>query len=430
MKEEIEATQIKSTADARKLAPFVDENKIPYIWVNWSRPHEITGKKTRPHFRKYPLKSRNKNASKILLKSEIEEKKQKSESLIHKKSRLMLTEFLQSQVNNGKELIWAFKDERVSNFPITGNLLSMVTKVETHYKYKTPFDFEYEFDIALIGEYASGQSFPLGAIELEYTHKFGISKLLITKCLGFPLLSIDISNYSIDDINLDWCKKVINETTKSSEDSLRRNYVYIHNSLYPVYVNLPRHYREEPIQTDLGFEERTHQKTNSLKHQYVVFCKEEQHEKFHHTIRRYKEILGLSDKDVLIQPNKINYDNEQSLKAARNEGSIAGHNWADFNSHRYFRIIMKVPTKKTGDLYLFHLILARLCNAHFETLSGYKYKKGISNRNIDNEFWYSNEVKLIQKQISEPVKYILEYIDEIDELREIENANDDSDIQL
>jgi hypothetical protein len=396
LKEQINAKDIKSPADARKLAPFVDKDKYPFLWVNWSKTKINTGKKTPPYFRRYPTARIESKRKLININDEIEEKLKVSESELHKKARTVLTEYLSKKVEEGRGIKWAYSDDRISDFSLSGDLLSEVESVETHYKYKTPFGIEYEFDIALLGKKLNKERLLLGAIEIEHTHNFGFLKLIISKCLGFPMISVNVGELSPDEINEEWCKRVISETSKNSADGLRRNYIYLHNSLYPVYTNIPSRLRTDD------------------KHQYLIFCKEEIFEKLVNTLKRYRVMLELLPNEVLIQPVKINFEDKMSQKSANNEGSIAGADWRDFNSKRYIRITLKAPMDKKGNNYLYHLILARLLNAHFDTLVGYKYRKELNNEDIDNPIWYSHfsKHKVIQKHLSEPVKYLIEHLED------------------
>lgn len=394
MKERINAKDIKSPSDARKLAPFVDEEKQPLLWVNWSKPRVDTGKKVPPYFRGYPQGRIPTKKYFKTIKEEIEEKTKQSESEIHKKARRLLTKYLSKLVNEGKALRWAYSDPRISDFPITGNLLSEVETIETHYKYKTPFGVQYEFDIALLGKKLNKERLILGVIEIEKTHHFGFLKLIISKCLGFPLVSINIDEEKLENIDEIWCEKALTETKRNSDDGLRRNYIYLHNSLYPIYTDLPSKYRTDG------------------KHQYLVFCKKEKFDRLIDVLKRYRKLLYVDHTDVLIQPCTINYSDDMSIKTANNEGSIAGSDWKHFNDEKYIRITLKVPSTKSGNIYLFHLLMARLFNTHFDTLIGYKYRKSIHNEDFENPIWMSdfNEHKLIQKHLSEPVEYLLDHL--------------------
>lgn len=401
-KEWIDAIKIKSHSDARKLAPFMDEYKKPLSWVNWSKPRAVSNKKTKPYFRHYPegVKSKRKY---ITLHEELIEKAKIAETDTHLKAKQILADYLVRLIENGQELKWAYKDERVSDFSMTGDLLSGVKQIQTEYRYKTPFfDKEYKFDIALLGNIITKEPILLGAIEIEKENKFGLLKCLICKSLGFPLISVNIDELKLEDITDEWAKNVLSETTKNSSDGLRRNYIYLHNSLYPVYANIPDRFR------------------NGNKHQFIISCKPEDLGKLANYLRSYQEKFNLSNEEAHIDTPKINRDNEQSVKMFKNEGSIAGKEWQEYNSDRYIRLTLKVPHMKSGDLYYFHLVVARLLNAHFQTLVGYKYSKGIVNDDIINPIWVTDvydfeqkeykQVRILQKQMSEPIQPIIDYL--------------------
>jgi hypothetical protein len=97
----------------------------------------------------------------------------------------------------------------------------------------------------------------LGAIEIEHTHEVELLKTLLYQSLGFPLFTINISDIDYDEITEEWCIKRLTETKGTSEDQRRRNYVYIHNMLYPVYLS--------------GYESWQ----LGDRHQYIIFAKNE-----------------------------------------------------------------------------------------------------------------------------------------------------------
>jgi hypothetical protein len=396
MKDQIDAIRVKSHSDARKLGPFVSVDKLPLIWVNWSKPNSINRKQTKPYFRHYPKGTQVKKWNYISIEEEQKDKKVNSESEIHKLCRTSLHSYLANLINKREPINWSFLDKSVSNFLISGNFLSEVESVETNYKYKTPFNIEYEFDIALLGRKLSKERIILGAIEIEKTHKFGFLKLLVSKTLGFPLISVNVEDLKISDIDEFWCKKAVSETTNNSDDGLRRNYIYIHNFLYPVYTDIPYGIRKDE------------------KHQFIIFCINEQYDKLYENIRTLRKILDFPDNEILIQPFIINRNEPSSISTSENEGSIAGPEWRNFNDKKYLRITLPVPTKKKGNIYLFHLALARLLNAHYTSLVGYKYCKGVYNHEPKNPIWRPNssETLIIPKNMSEPINNIIDYFKE------------------
>lgn len=400
-KEQMEAIKIKSHANARKLAPFLDEKGNPLTWVNWSKPKINTSKKVKPHFRHYPIGKKSHSKGYVTLEEEIEEKEKIFESPVHKAAKKSLCMHLQKMVANNLPLKWAYKDENISDFVLTGDLLHGVEDIQEEYQYKIPFlTKQYRFDIVLLGRKLGKEPIILGAIEIEKENKFGLLKCLICKSLGFPLVSINIDDLTTEDITEEWCENVLKETTHNSDDGLRRNYIYIHNSLYPIFTS---------IRSDLR---------RDNKHQYIIFSKEDSFANLIKCLEGYKDLLGIIKEQIHIDRPTLNSSNAQSIKMFDNEGSIAGREWSEYNKSKYIRLTLDVPNQNDTNLYFYHLIIARLFNAHFETLVGYKYSKGVINDDIDNPVWSimsteGKEIKIIQKQMSEPIKPVIDYLQEI-----------------
>jgi len=213
--ESVKATDIKSRADARKLGPFADFQRKRLCWVRWSQI-ETTGRWRRAHFRHLP-KARNMPKVRNEVLGEFEKRNSaKSESGRHKKAKEHLAMYLRKLLATRRSLKWAFVDKRVSNFPITGNLLADVIDVQTEYSIHTPFGKDYKLDIALLGSNIENNPIVLGAIEIEFTHEFEMSKCLICKALGFPMVCIDITEPCEDDFSDQWIESKLVETTQTS----------------------------------------------------------------------------------------------------------------------------------------------------------------------------------------------------------------------
>jgi len=231
MKEEVTAMSMKSRSDARKLGPFLDKDKILVMWVSWSKPiwNESKGKfkKRKPHFRRYPSDRINRNLKRQFKQEIRERKKSNGESDVHEKAKLELASYLKNTLSEKNPLEWYFKDERMSDFSLGGNLLRQVVEIEEEYEYKTPFGVDYIFDIALLGPSLREGKAPiiLGVIELEKTNRFPILKCLISKSLGFPLVSINIEDLKLGEIDEDWVRKSISESRNTAEEGQRKNYI-------------------------------------------------------------------------------------------------------------------------------------------------------------------------------------------------------------
>lgn len=392
----VKATEITSHSDARKYGPYIDEKDKPVYWVNWSKPTGPKNKKKRPHFKRFPntqtyfgkIKSEQ-------LQEAIEARSNESESELHKTARLELEKFIKKCIVNKEPINWGFKDERASSYSLTGDLLAEAVKVVTPYKFTTPFGLEYEYDIAILGPKLNKRHIVLAAIEIEYTHKFGLKKTMVSKCLGFPLIAIDITEYSIADINENWCHSIIKESKINSVDRLRRNFIYLHNFLYPLFLDLPEKYSRD-----------SH-------HQFIIFSDDKSLKRLGSLVSKYGTLMGLKEnQDFLIQQANLNPNVQSSINMFQNEGSIAGEDWNKVNPSRYLRLQVKKPFGKAGVLYLFHFVLGRLLNSYFNCLVGYKYERGLGNHNIESNVWtnYNETEKIVPKSLSEPTKTIIDYL--------------------
>lgn len=404
LKNVIKATDIKSRADARKLGPFADTEKTKKLsWVNWGHTKK-TDRWIRPYFRSYPKNVNRVHTALDDVRSEIEQREfAKNESFKHRAVKDSLAECLRNMLKERRSAKWAFVDERISSFPLSGDLLSDVIDIQTEFPIQTPFGKDYRFDIALLGPKIRNNNIMLGAIEIEFNHEFEMLKCLVSKASGFPIVSLDITDIAEDDISDQLCKTLLLETTTNSVDDRRRNYIYIHDTLYPVYMDIP-------LQID-----------KKRRHQYVIFVRDGQYDQLLELLTLLRRSLGITGNEVLIQP--VPCRNEQMQIMLRNEGSIAGHDWANYNNSRYIRVTLDKPSAKSGPVYQFHLAMARLINSHFETLVGYKYRPGYPNDDPDDPLWRAavkdeeggkfRRVPILPKHVSEPLGSIMAVLDSL-----------------
>lgn len=395
--ESVNATDIKSHAHARKLAPFVDDadSRRMLYWVGWGAPKK-NGKSRVAHFKHYPKNNHN-----LLdqISDEIElRNKESSESKKHQSAKDRVLEVLTELLLEGKHLPWAFKDQEISCFPMSGDFLAGAANIAKEFVIKTPFGNTYKLDIAILGKKISKYPIVLAGIEIEFTHKFDFLKTIICKSIGFPLISVNIEELEESSITKDWAKKALLETTKNSFDGLRRNYIYIHRFLTPIYLDIPREILEE------------------ARHQYVIFTKDQ--EKLLDNLRTLKDALKLSDKQVVISP--VTNKNEQLRIQVENAGNLAGENWKEFNENSYIQLSLDKPCTKAGPLYYFHLTLSKLCNSIYDCLVGYKYELGHAHYRDAPLYWEKKRragegyvtYRLAPKRVSEPVRKILDYVSE------------------
>lgn len=404
--EEIMAIDIKSREDARSLGPFFNENKKLMCWVNWGKKKDGSHKH-KPYFRNYSeLNYNSKRQIREKIQREQSEIDELKKSDIHKKTQVTLKCALERLIKNNESLPWYFDNQRLTDFPLSGDFLSEVTAIEKEFVIKPLFIDSYRLDIALLGNKICNKQIILGAVEIEYSNEVELLKTLLCKALGFPLFTINIKDVRYEEITEEWCIKRLTETTSNSGDKRRRNYAYIHNMLYPVFLS-------EYEGWDVG-----------EKHQYIIFAKQNDYEKLKKLISKLKETLCLNDQDVNLMPVKKNSKNQGSITLFQNEGALVG-NWENYNSEEFIRLILKRPKKKSGNIYKFHLVLTQLLALHFDCLVGYKYDIEKSNFDKDRHIWeitkternpnpppnfIFNRKNFCPKRLSEPIREIMKYI--------------------
>ncbi|MDH5561906.1 MAG: hypothetical protein OEY59_13735, partial [Deltaproteobacteria bacterium] len=359
LNENVAAIDIKGREDARKLGPFCNSQKELMHWVRWYE--KSNGKKVKPHFKTYGNKTHSVRQLSEVISKEIQQIECEKKLDIHKKTQEVLLKVIKRLISECKPINWAFKDNRLSDFPLTGNLLSEVLDAQKEFKVSPPFANYYHLDIALIGNVIHSKPVILGAIEIENTHEVDLLKTLLVKSIGFPLLTVDIKGVRYKEIITEWCLQRLTETTYVSDDNRRRNYVYLHNMLYPVYLSNYEGWEITP------------------KHQYIIFVVEYEFEHLFNTINLLKESLGLSSDSVSLMTVKLNKNDKGSITQFENEGALAGPSWRKYNEKRFIRLVAERPIDKRGSIYLFHLVLTQLLTLRCNCLVGYKVNSGKSN---------------------------------------------------
>ena len=387
-----------SREDAKKYSPFFDDDYNLVYWVNSSYDQNSGRRKKRSYFRHYPKKEL------ICKKANTELKIIKEKDNRHKKAQNILMDILNKKISKSENLDWFYKDERLTDFPIGGNLLKYVEKAKEEHKINiAPLNLDYCLDIVLLGRELNGQNVILGAIEIENTHEAEFLKVLVCKSLGFPLFTIDISEYNENEINNELCLKLLLETTKDNIQSRRRNFIYIHNLLLPIFIIK---------NNDWDFDDG---------HQYLIIMKNDDDiDRLKKDIKILKNGLGLNEKNVLFQYVRINTDTDSSITMQENDLSLLVQNTNDYNTSRYIRLILERP-EENKNLYLFHFVLCRLLALHFDCIVGYKYKRRSAyDKNEDEFLWnlkkYNKSImdweykKYCPKQLSEPIFMIVDEI--------------------
>lgn len=408
----VKAVQLRSSEEARKLWPFVTPSRNGSGWelVTWVRPSFTEKKSTRAYFRRI-TGTTIKPVSKHFVDEMLSWQRTASESLEHKKAKDLIAQELQRRLATDMPLYWSYKDENTSDCAFKGNLLLGAKKIDIESRVKTPYGQTYRLDIAVLGEVAEGVKTPMiiGGIEIEMDHPFNGMKALLCRTLAFPLISVDISEMTLDEITEEWAKKILSNTTKAHESGRRKTFVYLHDLLYPQFAVLP----------DVL-------KTKGSRHQFVVFAETQILQKMVSTIGKLPLKLGFKTGEIAL--TTVNGVSEQSRKMLENLGFVVGSDWQSFNSQECLLITLDRP-ESVNDYrrHHLHMIIAKLL-AKENALVGYKYRRQIHNWRTEQDSWTLNwhfiqpgtlgDFKILPKRLHLPITKILQLISEIKIMRD------------
>lgn len=399
-KTRIAARSIRSREHARKLWPLVSPGTSPQL-VTWVSPSFDKGKlRRRSHFRVLP--TRHKRAPEAHFDDEEASRwRAVQESPEHRQAKELLAAELLRRLKAGVAMPWAFKDVDASDYPLKGDFLLGADHITTEHRLDTPFGTTFRLDIAVIGPPDQARPPVIGGVEIELGHVFEGRKALIGRSIGFPLISIDISKMSIDELSPEWARQVLTETTRSNEQRRRRTYIYLHELLYPLYAQVP-------VFLD-----------NEQRHQFLVFADDKTLGKLAPALSRLAEKLDYRKGDVAVA--MVNGKNEQSRKMLENAGRVVGHDWSEFNSQRFLRITLPRP-KGPADLkaHRYHMTMARILLLRTDSLVGYKYRNGVDNNDQENNVWIAsrwdaedkkyNNYRVLPKRLAYPVNRVISVI--------------------
>lgn len=399
----ITAREVRSREHARKLWPLVAPSVIQQM-VTWVSPSFENGKLSRrSHFRQLPAE----RTYDLKVQFEEEETKRQravNESLEHRRAKELIAAELARRLAAGLAMPWAFKDADASDYPLEGNLLLGADQVVIEHPLDTPFGSRFRLDIAVLGPPIQTEPMVLGGVEIELGHAFDGRKALIGKSLGFALISIDITEMTMDDINAQWAEQALTATTRNHEQGRRQTYVYLHDLLYPLYAQLP---------TFLDSEQR---------HQYLVFSDDA-------TLRRLVSWMNLLARTLdyptgAIAVAIVNGKSEQSRKMLERAGQVVGHDWEQFNNHQCLRLTVPRP-KGPADLqaHRFHVTMARLLLSHADALVGYKYRNGVDNNHPEDDVWVAHrwiadqkihtQHRVLPKRLAEPINRLMKVVSDL-----------------
>jgi len=368
----IRAADIRSTEDCRKLWPLATPEE-PHELVTWVRPSFSDNKRIRRgHFRKLPLRPglRNYDTKAEFLHEEQSRQQAVNESAAHKLAKELIAAELRRRLDSGLPLPWSFKDQRTSDFHLEGNLLLGATAIATEQAIHTPFSCDFRLDVAILGPPILSRKHPLilGGIEIEFGHAFDGRKALLGKSLGFPLISVDTSEMTIDELTPRWAQEVLSATTVDHDQGRRKTYVYINDLLYPVYVQLPDFLAK------------------SRRHQYLVFTNDASLEQLQNWLNKLAETLGYSRSQVAV--GRVNGKSEQARKDLEQEGKVVGPDWSQYNNHQLLRVTLDRPADIADwKSHQFHMTMARLLLSKVDAVIGYKYANRVINDDCDEDLW-------------------------------------------
>lgn len=303
-KKNIQASDIKSREHARKLWPLITPTK-PHELVGWVSP-SFKERRQRSYFRKFREDTVSQSMTQVLEEMERTRQCEVGESQMHQRAKELLQKELQRRIDARMSMRWSFKDSNVSDLPLSGNLLFGATDAIKEYPIRPPFGFSYRLDVAVIGAPISTQDIILGGIEIELSHPFEGRKAMISKTQGFPLISVDISEMTLDQLTPEWAGQILEMTTTNAPDGRRKSYVYLHDLLYPLYLIRP------------AFLMGKHHE----KHQYHAFTDDASLKQLMQWVQHLKQKLGLTDGDI--STSLVNNSSETSATSNRRRDSRSG----------------------------------------------------------------------------------------------------------
>ncbi|OJZ05140.1 MAG: hypothetical protein HZY77_00850 [Thiobacillus sp.] len=399
----ITAREVRSREHARKLWPLVAPGAIHQM-VTWVSPSFENDKlRRRSHFRQLPAEKT------YDIKTQFEEEETSRQHAVHespehRRAKELIAAELARRLAAGLAMPWAFKDAEASDYPLEGNLLLGADQVVTEHTLNTPFGSRFRLDIAVLGPPIQTEPMVLGGVEIELGHAFDGRKALIGKSLGFALISIDITEMTVDDINAQWAEQALTATTRSHEQGRRQTYIYLHDLLYPLYAQLP---------TFLDREQR---------HQYLMFADDATLRKLMNWMKLLAKTLDYPSGSVAVAI--VNGKSEQSRKMLEHAGQVVGPDWEQFNNHQCLRLTVPRP-KSPADLqaHRFHMTMARLLLSHADALVGYKYRNGVDNDHPEDDVWVAHrwiadqkihtQHRVLPKRLAEPINRLMKVVSDL-----------------
>ena len=397
------AGEVHSREHARKLWPFVTPDEARQL-VTWVSPSFESGNlRRRSHFRVLPTQHIF-NPKAHFDDEEASRWRTVQESPEHRRAKELVAAELSRRLKAGLAMPWAFKDADASDYPLEGNLLLGADQVATEHPLETPFGSKFRLDVAVLGPPVQAEPMVLGGVEIELGHAFDGRKTLIGKSLGFPLISIDITEMTLYELTPEWAQQVLTATTRSHEQGRRQTYIYLHDLLYPLYAQLPVFLDDEQ------------------RHQFLVFADDETLNKLVRWMNLLAEELEYPQSTVAVA--LVNGKSEQSRKMLESAGQVVGPDWSEFNAQRCLRLTLPRP-KGPADLqaHRLHMTMARTLLSHTDALVGYKYCNGVHNHHPEEDVWVANhwvtdlkthtQHRVLPKRLAVPINRLFAVISDL-----------------
>lgn len=398
----IQAHEIKSREHARKLWPLLAPDRSAIVtWVSYTRK-ENAKHRCKAHFRTLPVPYQREGMRHKFDEEEAQRQQAICERPEHKTAKELIANELIRRIEAQEPLPWFFNDKSASDFHFEGDLLLGANEIKPEMTIKTTFGSSFRLDIGIIGPPISQKPIILGGIEVEFENNFDGRKGLIGRSLGFPLISIDITGMSLDEITPQWARRIISQTTKNDKKGQRKTYVYLPVSLYPLHIQIPPQFKVED------------------KHQYLAFADSDTLKKLQDWIQAIGEKLGYLSNEFNVQ--RLNAVNAQAMTQLKNAGDIVGEGWEDFNDTECLRITMQRPMADSIFLrnHRLHMTIVRLLMQN-EVLLGYKPCKGGVRHDAKEDLWNialwdmkrreNDYYSLLPKRLSSPIGPILKIVD-------------------
>lgn len=398
-KTQIKAHEIRSREQARKLWPLV-ASEDSHQMVSWVKPSR-DGR--RSHFRLMP-DARTLDIKQLFEDEEFDRQRIVQESREHQHAKKLIAAELTRRLQSGIGMPWRFKDDDASDYPLEGNLLLGADGIATEHQLATPFGSEFRLDIAVLGPPIEKTARTLGGLEIELSHAFDGRKALLGKSLGFPLISIDISEMSIEEITPEWAQGVLSASTRNHEGGRRQTYIYLHDLLYPLYTKIPDF-------IDPG-----------RRHQYIVFTDDKALQQLVKLFNRLSKKLGYPNGAIAV--SVVNSKSDQSKLVFERTAEILGTEWQLFNKNQCLRLTIPRATG-CNDLqgHSFHMTLARVLLSDVNALVGYRYSNGIENTDPSEDIWmhhqwmkeqgHFTDHRVLPKRLAEPMSRLMQVIGDL-----------------